>query len=439
MKQRLMAAVVAAGLLAACSKKEEPARARAPAPAPAAVQAHSAAEPHAHAAPHGGLVESTPRGHLELVATRDGVYRVYLLDEALNARPVEGASGTVKVAKGGYPDVKLAPSGDHLAGKGPEHSDDHLAMVVTVVRDGKPEVARFTAHLEAEGHGEGLVGTVRLVPCPATPPAGLTAEACAKQGGVYTLEGQGGPARVLLAAPGKDAKAMLGPRVGQRVHVTGMEAEGRIVAEALALEHDHTPLHGGIVAMSGDLHLEVLSLKSGEVRVWVTDAFRRPVPLAGKKGTVEVEGSVVPLVPAPGGEYLAGTLPASAAEREVTVRLPMPEDPEYFIGFMLTPVDAPKGTAEAQAGEQTVQEVTIVVQGGYQPSEVTLKQGVPARLRFVRKDTGGCADVLRIPDFGIQQPLPGLKETVVSFTPDKVGTFSFTCGMQMMKGTLVVR
>jgi hypothetical protein len=437
MKKRLMAAVVAAGLLAACSKKEEPVRA--PAPAPAQAQAHSAAEPHAHAAPHGGLVESTSRGHLELVATRDGGYRVYLLDEALNPRPVDGATGTVKVAKGGYPDVKLAPAGDHLAGKGPEHADDHLAMVVTVVREGKPEVARFTAHVEAQGHGDGLVGTVRVAPCPATPPAGLTADACAKQGGVYTLEGQGGTSKVLLAAPGQDARALLGPRVGQRVHVTGTEAEGRIIAEAVALEHDHTPLHGGIVAMSGDLHLEVLSLKSGEVRVWVTDSFRRPVPLAGKKGTVEVEGSVVPLVPAPGGEYLAGTLPASPTEREVTVRLPMPEDLEYFIGFMLTPVDAPKASAEPKAGEQTTQEVTIVVQGGYQPSEVTLKQGVPARLRFVRKDTGGCADVLRIPDFGIEQALPGLKETVVSFVPDKPGTFPFTCGMRMMKGTLVVR
>lgn len=441
MKKRLMAVVVAAGLLAACSKKEEPARAQAPAPA-AQAKPHSAAEPHSHAATHGGLVESTPRGHLELVATRDGAYRVYLLDEALGLRSVEGASGTVKVARGGYPDVKLAPAGDHLAGKGPEHSDDHLAMVVTVVREGKPEVARFTAHLEAEGHGDGLVGTVRVAPCPAAPPAGLTAEACAKQGGVYTLEQQGGGSKVLLAAPGQDAKALLAPRVGQRVHVKGTEAEGRVLAEALALEHDHTPLHGGIVAMSGDLHLEVLSLKSGEVRVWVTDAFRQPVPLAGRKGTVEVEGTVVPLVPAPGGEYLAGTLPAATSEREVTVRLPMPDDPEYFIGFMLTPVDAPKSPAagaEAKAGEGTVQEVTIVVQGGYQPSEVTLKQGVPARLRFVRKDSGGCGDELRIPDFGIQQPLHGLKETVVTFVPDKVGTFPFTCGMQMMKGTLVVR
>ncbi|MCP3135761.1 cupredoxin domain-containing protein [Pyxidicoccus xibeiensis] len=379
MGKRIIAVVMAAGLVAACSKKDAPAEA----PAPSATQAkphdeavphshdgtaphaHAAAQPHAHISPHGGLVESTQRGHMELVATRGGSYRVYLLDEDLNVRPVEGASGSVKVAKSGYPDVKLAPAGDHLAGQGPEHSDEHLTMVVTVVVGGKPEVARFAAHLEAHGHG----------------PAGTSAPT--------------------------------------------MQA------------HDHTPLHGGIVAMSGETHLEVLSLRSGEVRVWVTDAFRRPVSLEGKKGTVEVAGTSAPLVPS--GEFLTGRLPPAEGEREVTVRLPMPDDPEYFIGFLLTPVDAPKAPTTAAAKDGAVQEVTITVQGGYQPSEVTLKQGVPARLRFVRKDSGGCGDVLRIPDFSIQQPLPGLTETVVAFVPDKVGTFTFTCGMEMMKGTLVVR
>ncbi|MFP2905885.1 cupredoxin domain-containing protein [Pyxidicoccus sp. 3LFB2] len=367
MGKRIIAAVMALGLVAACSKKDEPAAAPAPSASVPAAKSH-AAEPHAHAAPHGGVVESTARGHLELVVTREGGYRVYLLDEALNVRPVEGASGTVKVAKGGHPDVKLTPSGDHLAGQGPEHSDDHLTMVVTVVKDGKPEVARFAAHLEEHGHGT-----------PGTPGAPMQA-------------------------------------------------------------HDHTPLHGGIVAMSGDTHLEVLSLKSGEVRVWVTDAFRQPLPLTGKKGTLEAGGASAPLLPGASGEFLTGKLPPDDKEREVTVRLPMPDDPEYFIGFMLTPVDAakaPAASAEAKVG--AVQEVTITVQGGYQPSEVTLKQGVPARLRFVRKDSGGCGEELLIPDFGVKRPLPGLSETVVDFVPDKSGTFPFSCGMQMMKGTLVVR
>ncbi|MFY2564402.1 cupredoxin domain-containing protein [Corallococcus terminator] len=434
MGQRIFAVFVAAGLVVGCSKKD------APEPTPAVVVAHSAQQAHAHAAPHGGQVESTPRGHLELVTTRDGGYRVYLLDEAMTPRPVTGATGSVKVAKGGYPNVALTPSGDHLTGQGPEHSDDHLAMVVTVVRDGKPEVARFAAHLESNGHGGGLVGTLRLAPCPTPPPVGFSAEACAKQGGVYSMVKEGGAPVLVFAAPGQDAKTLLSARVGQRVHVKGTEVEGRVVAEAVALEHDHTPFHGGVVAMSGDTHLEVLSLRSGEVRVWVTDAFRQPLPLVGRKGTVEVGTASTPLVPEPTGAFLTGTLPAADAEREVTVRLPLPEDPEYFIGFLLTPVDAPKSSTKSpEATGDAVQEVTITVQGGYQPSEVTLKQGVPVRLRFVRKDSGGCGDELLIPDFGIQRPLPGLSETVVAFTPDKVGTFPFTCGMQMMKGMLVVR
>ncbi|HYH96059.1 cupredoxin domain-containing protein [Hyalangium sp.] len=370
--KRWMGWVLIAGLLAACDKKTEAPVASTPQVAGSSTshEASHEAAPHAHASPHGGWVETTPRGHLELVASRDGKYRVYLLDDALNLRRLEGASGTIKVAKGGYPDVTLAPAGDHLAGQGPAHTEDHLAMVVTVVQNGKPEAVRFNAHLEADGH--------------AAPPAG------------------------------------------------GMK------------EHDHTPLQGGIVAMSGDMHLEVLSLRSGEVRVWVTDAFRKHVPLTGMKGTVEAGGQRAPLTPEPGGQFLTAKLPASDEERETTVHLPMPGDPEYFITFMLTPKEAQAASptapaaTEAKAERGAVQEVTITVAGSYQPSEVKLKKGVPARLRFIRKDTGGCSEELLIPDFGVKKTLPGLSETVVELTPNKAGTFPFTCGMGMLKGQLVV-
>ncbi len=433
--------IVVAGVLTGCDEKKQ-----APAPTVAAqgpVKRPHGAEPHAHVAPHGGLVETTPRGHLELVATREGAYRVYLLDDALNPRPVEGASGSIKVAKGGYPDVVLTPAGDHLAGQGPAHTDDHRAMVVTVAQGGKPETARFSAHLEAQGHG-GLVGRLRQEPCPAEFTDGLTAEQCARQGGVFLLEVEGSAPVHVIVAPGQDAKALLGAKVGQRVHVAGSveEAEGsrRVLAEAITVEHDHTPLQGGLVAMSGDMHLEVLSLRSGEVRLWVTDAFRKPVPLTGMKGTVEAEGQRVPLTPEPGGQFLTAALPPTERERETTVRLPMPGDPEYFITFLLTPkaFQAPAPEAPAKASAQQVQEVTITVAGGYEPSEVRLRKGVPARLRFIRKDTGGCSEALLIPDFGVEESLPGLSETVVEFIPDKAGSFSFTCGMRMLKGTLVV-
>jgi hypothetical protein len=370
--KRWMGWIMVAGLLAACDKKTAAPAAPAAPPAAASASAKKAhdAEPHAHVAPHGGWVETTSRGHLELVASRDGRYRVYLLDDALNVRSAEGASGSVKVAKGGYPDVVLTPAGDHLAGQGPAHVDDHLAMVVTVVQGGKPETARFSAHLEAHGHDAPTAGAMK--------------------------------------------------------------------------EHDHTPLHGGIVAMNGDMHLEVLSLLSGEVRVWVTDASRRPVALGGMKGTVEASGQSVPLTPEPGGQFLTAALSASEQERETTVRLPMPGDPEYFITFLLTPKDAPVGSASkappapAKMGMEKVQEATITVAGGYEPSEVKLKKGIPARLRFIRKDTGGCSEELLIPEFGVKQKLPRLAETVVELTPNKAGTFPFTCGMRMLKGQLII-
>jgi cupredoxin-like protein len=215
-----------------------------------------------------------------------------------------------------------------------------------------------------------------------------------------------------------------------------------VLAACGKARNDHTPLQGGVVAMSGDMHLEVLSLRSGEVRVWVTDSFRKPVAISAMKGTVEAGGQRVPLTPEPGGQFLLAKLPPSDQERETTVHLPMPRDPEYFITFLLTPKDAqaaePPKTPPAPAKAEAVQEVTITVAGGYEPSQIQLKKGVPVRLRFNRKDTTACSEELVIPDFGVRKTLLALSETVVEFTPDKTGTFPFTCGMGMLKGQLVV-
>jgi heme/copper-type cytochrome/quinol oxidase subunit 2 len=174
------------------------------------------------------------------------------------------------------------------------------------------------------------------------------------------------------------------------------------------------------------------------------------------KGTVNAGGQTVPLVPEPGGQFLVAKLPPSEQERETTVNLPMPGEPEYFITFLLTPKDAqaaesskpPPAAAKAEvpktlpapakAEAQAVQEVTISVAGGYEPSQIQLKKGVPVRLRFVRKDTAGCSEELVIPDFGVRKTLLALSETVVEFTPEKTGTFPFTCGMGMLKGQLIV-
>ena len=94
--------------------------------------------------------------------------------------------------------------------------------------------------------------------------------------------------------------------------------------------------------------------------------------------------------------------------------------------------------AQAAAGAGGVQEVTIAVQGGYSPAQVRVKKGAPVRLVFDRQETSGCSEEVVIPEFGIRRFLPAFQKTTVEITPQKAGTFDFTCGMSMLRGKLTV-
>ena len=93
----------------------------------------------------------------------------------------------------------------------------------------------------------------------------------------------------------------------------------------------------------------------------------------------------------------------------------------------------------AEEGEGGVQEVKITVKGGYSPDLIVVKQGQPVRLNFYRDETASCSDEVIFGDFHIARALPAFKTTAVEFTPDKAGEFTFTCGMNMLRGKLVVK
>jgi plastocyanin domain-containing protein len=94
--------------------------------------------------------------------------------------------------------------------------------------------------------------------------------------------------------------------------------------------------------------------------------------------------------------------------------------------------------AQAAAGAGGVQEVTINVQGGYSPAQVRVKRGAPVRLVFDRQETSGCSEEVVIPEFGVRKFLPAFQKTAVEITPERAGTFDFTCGMSMLRGKLTV-
>ena len=99
---------------------------------------------------------------------------------------------------------------------------------------------------------------------------------------------------------------------------------------------------------------------------------------------------------------------------------------------------AETGAASATAGQGGIQEVTIQVQGGYSPATVKVKRGAPVRLLFDRQETSGCSEEVVLGDFGIRKFLPAFQKTAVEFTPERPGTYEFTCGMSMLRGRVVV-
>jgi plastocyanin domain-containing protein len=102
--------------------------------------------------------------------------------------------------------------------------------------------------------------------------------------------------------------------------------------------------------------------------------------------------------------------------------------------FLLSKPKSRKATT--QGG---VQEVTLTVDGGYEPSQIMVQAGQPVRLNFDRKDPSSCLEEVRFPDFRIAQALPLNQTTAIEFTPGKPGRYEFACGMNMFRGVVEVQ
>ncbi|HVH69179.1 MAG TPA: cupredoxin domain-containing protein [Gemmatimonadales bacterium] len=94
--------------------------------------------------------------------------------------------------------------------------------------------------------------------------------------------------------------------------------------------------------------------------------------------------------------------------------------------------------AAAAAVVDGVQEVRVVVKGGYTPDTIVVRAGQPVRLQFYRDETADCSEQVVFEDFGIDATLPAFQTTTLEFTPAEPGEFRFRCGMNMLKGLLVV-
>ena len=100
-----------------------------------------------------------------------------------------------------------------------------------------------------------------------------------------------------------------------------------------------------------------------------------------------------------------------------------------------------RGNSETEAimSESNKQEVEVVVNGGYTPNTIVLKQGVPASIVFDRKDPSGCFSHVMFPDFGINEELPVNEKLAVDIDTSKPGEYQYACGMNMFHGKVVIK
>lgn len=82
--------------------------------------------------------------------------------------------------------------------------------------------------------------------------------------------------------------------------------------------------------------------------------------------------------------------------------------------------------------------VKITVSTNYEPKSVTVKKGQPVKLAFFRQDEDNCGDEVIFPKLGIKKKLPVGETVLVELTPQETGEIAFTCGMDMMRGKIVV-
>ena len=105
-----------------------------------------------------------------------------------------------------------------------------------------------------------------------------------------------------------------------------------------------------------------------------------------------------------------------------------------LIGFLAWFFFGPKKARQAELVGQ-VQQVQVLVKGGYAPNLIRVRQSVPLRIVFDRQEGGDCTSRVVFPDFAVNRSLPAMAKTAVEFTPDKSGQFGFACGMNMVHGT----
>lgn len=99
----------------------------------------------------------------------------------------------------------------------------------------------------------------------------------------------------------------------------------------------------------------------------------------------------------------------------------------------------PRKRTAATTRADGVQQVDLVVDGGYRPDRIALRAGQPVQINILRTDRSPCSEQIVFGDLGVSRHLPTGKVVSVELEAMPAGTYPFTCGMNMLHGELAVK
>ena len=101
---------------------------------------------------------------------------------------------------------------------------------------------------------------------------------------------------------------------------------------------------------------------------------------------------------------------------------------------------AQKTEAPAPVAATGAQEVHLTVtDAGFEPAEVTIAKDRPIILTVTRKTDQTCAREIVFKDLDLKRDLPLNQEVRIELPARPAGTLNYACGMDMIKGSLVVQ
>jgi plastocyanin domain-containing protein len=105
---------------------------------------------------------------------------------------------------------------------------------------------------------------------------------------------------------------------------------------------------------------------------------------------------------------------------------------------LAVPALVPSSGAAQTHEHGALHEIEVVVDGGYKPNRIEIHEGERVRLKFVRKDYSSCTREVVFPKLNIRRELPTNQPVVIELPALAAGEYEFRCGMNMIRGTLVV-